>query len=332
MRYRKLGRTDIEVSVICQGCWSIVSEDMTWGGNVLEDSIAAVRASYDAGVNFFDTAEAYGDGESEEILARALEGRRKDVVIATKVSPGSHEPKKLKAACEESLRRLRTDCVDLYQLHWPSRDVPLAETLGAMEELKAGGMIRAVGVSNFGVSFMAELLSAGRVESNQLPYSLLWRPIEFEVQPLCVENELSILCYSSICQGLLTGKFASPDEVPDGRARTRLFSRDRLHSRHGEGGCEAEAFKAIAKIREICRSIKAPMAAVALAWLLSREGVASAIVGGRNAAQARDNAAAGDLELLDDVVEALSKATEEVKRRTGANCDLWQSDSRMERA
>ena len=332
MKYRKLGRTDVEVSVICQGCWSIVTEDFTWGGNVLEDSIAAIRASLDAGVNFFDTAEGYGPGgESEEILSKALEGARRDVVIATKVSPEHFEPRKLKAACEASLRRLKTEYIDLYQLHWPSPSVPVAETLGVMEELKAAGKIRAIGVSNFGVSYMRELLEVGRAESNQLPYSLLWRPIEHEVRHQCVANDISILCYASICQGLLTGKFASADDVPAGRARTRLFSRDRPHSRHKEGGCEAEVFKAVAEIRDICKSISQPMARVSLAWLLAQKPVASAVVGGRNAEQARQNAKAGDLELSADVVAALSAATENVKERVGANCDLWQTDSRMER-
>jgi aryl-alcohol dehydrogenase-like predicted oxidoreductase len=332
MRYRKLGRTDIEVSVICQGCWSIVTEDTTWGGNALEDSIAAIRASLDAGVNFFDTAEGYGrEGESEEILAKALAGRRKDVVIATKVSPGRFAPRKLKAACDDSLRRLATDYIDLYQLHWPNPDVPIADTLEVMAQLRQAGKIRAIGVSNFGLSYMTELLEAGRAESNQLPYSLLWRPIEHEVQGWCAANDISILCYGSLCQGLLTGKFASADQVPVGRARTRLFSKDRPQSRHGQSGCEAEAFKAIAEIRHICKSINQPMAHASLAWLLAQQGVTSAIVGGRNPQQARDNAGAADLELSADVLEALSQAAEKVKNRIGTNCDLWQSNSRMER-
>jgi len=331
MRYRKLGHTDIEVSVICQGGWSIVSDDMTWGGNVLADSIAAIRASLDAGVNFFDTAEAYGDGESEEILAKALQGRRKDVVIATKVSPGHFEPRRLRAACDESLRRLRTDYIDLYQLHWPSGEIPIAETLGVMQGLQDAGKVRAIGVSNFGVSYMSDLLAAGRAESNQLAYSLLWRPIEHEVRRQCVDNNISILCYSSLCQGLLTGKFASADEVPDGRARTRLFSKDRPHSRHSEPGCEAEVFRAVEKIRGICESISEPMSRVALAWVIAQEGVASAVVGGRTAAQAGENARAAELDLSADVLAALAAATEEVKARVGANCDMWQSDSRMER-
>jgi aryl-alcohol dehydrogenase-like predicted oxidoreductase len=331
MRYRKLGRTDIEVSVICQGCWSLVGKDFNWGHNERSDSIAAIRASLDAGVNFFDTAEGYGRGEAEEILGEALGDRRKEAVVATKVSGRHLRPEEVGPACERSLRRLGTEYIDLYQIHWPRRDVPVADTLGAMERLRAEGKVRVLGVSNFGTSYMEELLSAGRVESNQLAYSLLWRPIENAVQPMCAENDLSILCYSPICQGLLTGKFATADDVPVLRARTRLFSSKRPEASHGEAGCEAEAFAAIDRIRGICESIGEPMGNVSMAWLLAQRGVASVIVGGRNAAQARDNAAAGDLELGDDVVASLTAATQDVKRCAGENCDMWEPASRMER-
>ena len=331
MKYRKLGRTDLDVSVVCQGCWSIIHKDPTWGGNDLNESISAIHTSLDAGVNFFDTAEMYGSGESEEILAKAFAGRRQEVVIADKVLTADLEPEKLKQACERSLRRLKSDYIDLYQIHWPSREVPVADSLAAMEQLKAEGKIRAIGVSNFGVSFLEEAVAAGGVETNQLCYNLLWRPIEHSVQPLCVENDIGVLCYSPICQGLLAGKFSSADEVPPGRARTRLFSRDHPQAVHDEHGCEAEAFQAIDEIRDICRSVGEPMGNVAMAWLLARPGVTSVVVGGRSAAQAAENAGAGDLELPVDVVEALSAATEKVKERAGTNCDFWQSATRMER-
>ena len=331
MKSRKLGQTDIEVSVVCQGCWSIVTQDHTWGGNELGDSIAAIQASLDAGVNFFDTAEGYGGGESEEILARALEGRRDEVVIASKVSANRLQPEKLRESCESALRRLRTDYIDLYQIHWPSADVPITESCGAMQELQDAGKVRAFGVSNFGVGYMDDLLPVARPESNQLGYSLLWRPIEFEVLPQCLANDVSVLCYSPIAQGLLTGKFASADDVPASRARTRLFSKDRPESRHADEGCEAEAFAAITEIRAICESIDRPMGAVALAWLIAQPGVASVIAGGRTAAQAAQNAAAGDLELDDDTLAKLAAATEAVKQHIGRNCDMWQSESRMEK-
>ena len=331
MEYRRLGNSDLNVSVICQGCWSLVSEDDTWGPNRLEDSIAAIHASLDAGVNFFDTAEVYGDGESEEILGRALEGKRQDVVIATKVMASRLRAKPLKAACEAGLRRLRSDYVDLYQIHWPNPDVPVDESLAAMEELHREGKVRHLGVSNFGVSFLNEALAAGRIVSNQLPYSLLWRAIEDGVQPLCAENQVSILAYSPLCQSLLTGKFSSPREVPDGRARMRVFSKDRSLSRHGENGCEEELFEALAAIREICESLGRPMNHAALAWLLARQAVASVVVGSRTAQQARQNAPACDLRLSEDTIAALDAAGEAVRKHLGGNPDPWQSDSRFER-
>ena len=237
MKYKTLGQTDIEVSVICQGCWSIVTHDTTWGPQDIRDSIEAVQASLDAGVNFFDTAEGYGGGESEQILGKALGTHRKDVVIASKVSVRHLEPATLKQHCETSLQNLGSDYIDLYQLHWPSAEVPLADTLGAMAELQQAGKVRAVGVSNFGVSYLSELLQIGRVESNQLACSLLWRPIECEV----------------------------------------------------------------------------------------------AIAGGRNADQATENAKAAEVELAPDILTALADATEPVKAYVGANADMWQTVSRMER-
>jgi aryl-alcohol dehydrogenase-like predicted oxidoreductase len=337
MKYRRLGRSDIEVSVVCHGCWSIVSGDANWGPQNVEDSIAGIRASLDAGVNFFDTAEVYGGGESEEILARALDERRKEVIIASKVGTktgipaGERAAERIRASCEASLRRLGSDYIDLYQIHWPSPGLNMAEATGALEELKAAGKIRAAGVSNFGASYLADLPPDGPLESNQLCYSLLWRAIEHAVQPRCVEKHLSILCYSPLCQGLLTGKFAGANDVPPERARMRLFSSGRPHTRHGEDGCEAKTFEAIAAIGRICNSAGVTMGEASLGWLLRRDGVVSAIAGARNARQARQNAGAGEVELSDDVIEALTAATEPVKARVGVNADFWQSESRMEK-
>ena len=330
MRYRRLGRTDMEVSVICQGGWSIAG-GRTWGHQDRGDSVAAIRAALDSGINFFDTAEAYGAGESERIFGEVLAGRRKEVILATKVAREHLRARQVKRCCTDSLRRLRTDYIDLYQVHWPNPDVPLAETMEAMEQLRAEGKVRAVGVSNFGAGYLAELLDLGRVEANQVCYSLLWRAVEHEIQPLCAAGNVSILCYSPLCQGLLTGKFATPDDVPAGRARMRLFSGDRPESRHGGPGCEELMFEAIGRVRRISEGLGRPMAQVALAWLLGRAGVASVIAGGRSARQVRENAAAGDLELPAEAVERLAEAAEPLKARVGTNADLWQSDSRMER-
>jgi aryl-alcohol dehydrogenase-like predicted oxidoreductase len=162
-----------------------------------------------------------------------------------------------------------------------------------------------------------------------LPYSLLWRAIEYEIQQECVKKSIGILCYSPLAQGLLTGKFSSPDEVPAGRARIRFFSSDRPLARHGEPGCEDKVFAAIEQIRAICGEIGQPMANVALAWLLHQPGVTSAIAGARRPDQIRQTAQAVALALSPEIVSRLAEATEEVKRAIGPNPDMWQATSRF---
>ncbi|MCX7887555.1 MAG: aldo/keto reductase [Verrucomicrobiae bacterium] len=331
MRYRKLGQTDLNISVICLGTWSAATRDPFWDGQDRRDSLRAIWAALDAGVNFFDTAPAYGNGESEEILGEALGKHRQEVIVATKVAPTDLEPDKIRLSCHRSLRALRTDYIDLYQIHWPSKTLPLEPAWQTLQQLQREGKIRYVGVSNFGVSFLHELLGFAQPVSNQLPYSLLWRAIEFEIQPLCVAKQIGILCYSPLAQGLLTGKFASPDEVPEKRARTRLFSSGRKMTRHGEPGCEAETFEALRRIREVAEKNREPMGRVALAWLLAQPGVACLIAGARNAAQARENAAAAELQLDTETLAELSEITEPLKQKLGPNADPWEHVSRMEK-
>jgi aryl-alcohol dehydrogenase-like predicted oxidoreductase len=175
-------------------------------------------------------------------------------------------------------------------------------------------------------------LRTGRpvAQSNQVAYSLLWRPIEREVLPLCCAHGVGILCYSPLCQSLLTGRYARAEDVPAKRARNRLFSKDRPHSRHGEAGCELETFEALARIREIGLRAGVEMDRLALAWLVGRQGVLAAIPGARTADQARRCASAADIELPPDVVAELDAATDPVKQRLGTNADMWESPSRME--
>ena len=327
MQYRRLGRTDIEVSTVCMGCWAIAGGD-TWGDQDEADAVDAIHASLDAGVNFFDTAEAYGRGTSEQLLAKGLGERRKDVVIATKVI-GDLTPRSVRAACEGSLKSLNTDVIDLYQIHWPRHDVPIQDTLGEMTRLRDEGKIRVPGVSNFGPQDLSEALSCARVESDQVAYSLLWRALEFALQPACVEHEVSILCYSPLAMGLLTGKWRTPEDVPDGRSRTRLFDSARTGARHGEPGCEEEVFHAIGKIREVADGLGEPMGNVALAWLLAMPGVTSVLAGARNVEQARMNARAAQLVLGEDVVTHLAEVGEAVRDKIGVNMDPWQGESRI---
>ncbi len=328
MQHRRLGGTDIEVSTVAMGCWAIVGGG-TWGPQDEKNSLAAIETALEVGITFFDTAEAYGNGRSEEMLGQVLRGRWDQVVISSKVSPANQRPADLKAACEASLRRLQTECIDLYQMHWPNWDVPIEETLGAMEELKAEGKIRVVGCSNFGPKDLADLLAHGRAEVDQVAYNMLFRAVESKLQPLCVEHGVSILPYSPMAQGLLTGKFASADDVPDSRARTRHFSSSRPGTSHDEAGAEKETFEAIEAVRSISEQIGAPMAQVALAWLLAQPAVPSVLAGARNPEQVRTNAGAADLELPQDALERLSRATDPLKQRMGAHADMWRTGTRI---
>jgi aryl-alcohol dehydrogenase-like predicted oxidoreductase len=326
MKYRPLGTSDVNVSTIALGCWAFVDE-ANWGSQEKEDTIAAIQTALDEGINFFDTAEAYGDGRAEELLGEALGGRRDDAIIATKVVSGKLSRNDVLNACERSLKRLSTDVIDLYQIHWPYHETPLEETLAAMDELKQAGKIRMIGVSNFFDRDLTESTSLTGIMTNQMPYSLVWRAVEHRCQPLCVDQDVSIICYSPLMHGLLNGKFRSTDDLPVARRRTRLFSKDHPQAIHGEKGAEKEAFEALDRIREICSEAGVEMGQAALAWLLTRPATDSAIVGARNADQVRQNAAAGDLDLGEDVIDQLTEATDALKEKIGLYPDPWRGTS-----
>jgi myo-inositol catabolism protein IolS len=325
MEYRKLGTSDLDVSVITMGCWALAG-GRVWGDQDEAAAIDALRTAVDVGVNFFDTAEAYGNGRSEELLGRAFKGMRDDVVIATKVSNSNLRPEDLRQSCEDSLRRLDTDYIDVYYIHWPNWEIPLADTMGKMARLKEEGKIRFVGCSNFGKQDLKALLDVDHVEVNQVAYSLLFRAIEYDIVPLCKEHQVSIAPYSPLMHGILTGKFGTIEDIPDGRARTRHFSSDRPMTRHRQEGAEAETAQALADIQKICEEAGLPMVKVALAWLLERPGVTTVIAGARNPEQIKSNAEAASLELPTDVVEALTKATEPLKAKLGPNADMWETE------
>jgi myo-inositol catabolism protein IolS len=328
MKYKKLGPTDIVVSVLGLGTWSF-SGNKYWGAQDDQISISTVHAALDAGINFFDTAETYGEGRSESVLAQALVGRRDNTVVATKVTPRHLDAANLIAACEGSLRRLNTDRIDLYQIHWPNHDVHIDETVEAMQKLMTQGKIRSIGVCNFGIQDLSGILKITNCASNQLPYSLLWRGVENEIQPFCVKNGVGILCYSSLAQGLLTGRYATADEVPEGLASTRIFSKHRKNTDHNEVGCENEAFSAIEEIKQVTEEIGYSMATVSLSWLLQQSGVVAALVGAREPKEIQSNLPATDLVLPKETLERLKAATEVVKGHLGCNCDMWKVPSRM---
>lgn len=328
MQTKMLGQSSLNVSTYALGCWSFAG-GRYWGNQDESLSIATVNAALDAGINFFDTAEAYETGTSERVLGKALRGQRHKAIIATKVAANHLAAADVVAVCEESLRNLQTDTIDLYLIHWPNWNVPLAETVGALQQLKSQGKIREIGVCNFGVQDLTEMLELYPIVTNQLPYNLLWRVIERQILPVCLAHDVGLMCYSPLAQGLLTGRYATASEVPDGLARTRHYSSHRAESVHGEAGTEAEVFAALAEIKRIATDLGQPMAAVALAWLRQQPGVATILVGARSPEELQWNLPALDLQLTPDVLQELNRVTEPVKEKLGDNPDMWFVPSRM---
>lgn len=326
MRHVELGNTGIQVSRLVLGCWGITS-DFHWKDRDEDDSVGAIEAALELGVNFFDTAEMYADGESEKLLGRALRNHRDRAVIASKVAPDSMRPEQIRSACEASLLRLGTDHLDLYQTHWfADREVPVLDSWGALLDLKREGKVRAVGVCNAGVEDLRTLESLEIPVTNQLPYNLLWRALEFSIHPACRERGLGILAYSPLLHGLLAGQFDGADAVPDSRARSRHFSSNRPLARHGEAGQEQLTFETIDRVRGIAHELGRPIGEVALGWLDARPGVTGIIAGARNRQQLQRNVEGLQTPLPSDAVEALDQATESLKQALGPNPDMWQGE------
>jgi aryl-alcohol dehydrogenase-like predicted oxidoreductase len=313
MEYRRLGRSDLQVSVISLGCWPF-SGGM-WGDVDDKESIATVHWCLDHGVNFLDTAEAYGDGRSEEVVGRALKGRRDKAIVATKVSHDYSKEGVMKAAAG-SLRRLQTDYIDLYQIHGPSPKVPFSETMEALLKLKEQGKIRCIGVSNFDMPQMKEALQSARFESLQPPYSLLWRHIEGDILPFCRGNEIGVIAYSPLVQGLLTGKFTKESKLPEGDVRNRcvLF----------KGEPFERSLEVVEALRKIAKAHGKTIGQAALNWLIAQPGVTSAIVGAKRPSQIEENAGAADWRLSEHELQQLRRLSEPVMALVKNEKWMWK--------
>ena len=329
MEKRTIGESGIQATVYALGCMPL-GGGSGWGQESEAEGIATVHAALDLGITILDTAESYNDGRSEEILGKALVGRRDGVILATKISPQNTRPATLREHCEASLTRLRTDYIDLYQVHWPIREHSVPDALATIEDLQSEGKIGAIGVSNHGVQDLGEVLATGTpIVSNQLHYNLLSRAIEAEIVPLCQEHQIDVIAYMPMLQGLLVGLYDRPEQVPPFRARTRHFRPDRAEaSRHGELGAEEETFAALARIQDIASDLGVPMVGVALAWVAAQPFVSTVLVGSRKADQLRVNvgaALAAREKLSLSVVNDLHEATEALRLKLGDNPDYWQS-------
>lgn len=331
-----LGDSDLSVTPICVGCWQFndgeMSGDRTWNGQPYAMSKSIVDTALELGINFFDTAEAYLN--SEGVVGRLFEGRRQGVVLASKFGYGANKKTgytalDIEQALTASLERLRTDYLDLYQVHWPTViDENLEEVVKELERQKSLGRIRYYGVSNFGKTDLEKFIAAGgKPITNQVLYNLLARGCEYEMLPYSVEKGISILAYSPLQQGLLSGKYLKSEDVPEGRRRNRLFSSSSTSlSRHGEEGCETELFTAIGELKTICDERNISMPSVSLSWLLKQKGLSSVIVGAASPEQITANTKFTDISAEMD--STLKDITEPIKVALGTNCDLWAEKSR----
>ncbi len=288
---RPLGKSEIRISPIVMGMWQAGKE--MWSGIDDQETRRAVRAAFDAGINAFDTAEMYGKGHSERMLAAATADIRSQVAYMTKVFSNHLQYDQVIAACHRSLKNLKTDYIDLYQIHWPSgswgsRPVPIEETMRALNDLKSQGKIRAIGVSNFSRAQIEEAARFGTIDSLQPPYSLFWRQVEKDAMPYCATNRVTVLAYSPMAQGILAGRFGAQPAFAkeDHRKGHRLFQPD-IYPRVGE---------ALERLRPIAGRNRFTLGQLALAWVISHPGVC-AIAGARNAEQAAENARAAALSL-----------------------------------
>ena len=318
MELRSLGTSEVQMSPIIMGTWQAGKE--MWVGIDDSETIKALRAAFDAGITSIDTAEYYGHGHSERVIGEALAKVRDQVVYATKVFANHLKYDQVMEACRRSLENLGTDYIDLYQIHWPAGSwgteyVPIEETMGALNDLKEQGKIRAIGVSNFSRAQLEEAAGYGRIDSLQPPYSLFWRQVEKDARPYCIKNNITILAYSAMAQGLLTGKFGLNHKFARGdhRSKNKLFKPENFE----------RIQQALDRLRPIAERNGIGLGQLALGWLIAQPNTC-AIAGARNAEQVRQNASAGEILLSAVDLEEIDHIGRSVTDHLDDNPVMWE--------
>ena len=327
MEYRKLGNTDLKISAITFGAWA--AGGWMWGGSDSNHAIKAIRDAYENGVTSIDTAPIYGMGASEKIVGEAIKDIPRDKVqlltkfgmrwdldkgefyFQSKDNDGKEVDiykyagkESVKKEVENSLKRLGTDYIDLYQIHWPDVTTPIQETFEAVAELIQEGKVRHAGVCNYSVEQMKEAEKYVNVVSNQVPFSMVNRDIEKEIVPFCRENGKSILAYSPMERGLLTGKMKRGQEFDKGdhRADNPYFTDESIS--------KTNAF--LEKIRPLAKEKNATLAQLVLKWTIERPGITIALAGARNSEQSVQNAAAADVALSSKDIDFINAELEKI--------------------
>ncbi|MGM4983525.1 MULTISPECIES: aldo/keto reductase [Rhizobium] len=305
MQYRTLGKTGIKVSPYCLGAMMFGAA----GNPDHDEGIRIIHKALDAGINFIDTADAYSRGESEEIVGKALKGRRDNIVLATKAHiPMGDDPNQqgnsrrwLMRAVEDSLRRLQTDHIDLFQIHRPAPDTDIEETLSALTDLMRAGKVRAIGSSTFPVSeiieaqWIAERRGLARFRTEQPPYSILNRGIEREVLPACERYGMGAMVWSPLAMGMLTGRYRKGEPQPDS-GRARRFPKQMSDERR---------LDAVEQLIPLAQEAGLPLAHMALGFVMAHPGVTSAIIGPRKMEHFDDLLAASEVRLTDEILDQI---------------------------
>ncbi len=322
MEYRQLGETGVQLSAITFGAWAIGG--WMWGGSDRKEAVKAIQASYAEGVTSIDTAPAYGQGLSEEIVAEAIQGIPRDKVqLLTKfglrwdVKEGEFFFKSKDAAgndldiyklaskasvikeCEDCLRRLKTDYIDLFQIHWADPSTPIADTMEALTLLQQQGKIRAAGVCNYSKAQMIEAEQSIKLASDQVPYSMVLRDIEKELVPYCLDKKKSIIAYSPLQRGLLTGKIKPGYQFSEGDTRegNRFYTEESIN--------KTNAF--LETLKPLAIAKQASLAQLVIRWTIEQPAVTVALVGARNAEQAVQNAKAIDVKLAKEEIAFINQ-------------------------
>lgn len=327
MDYVTLGTSNVKVTRIIFGAWAIGG--WMWGGADRKDAIKAIHQSLDLGLSSIDTAPAYGFGLSEEIVGEAIKGVRDEVQILTKYglvwdkkigefyfSTINNEGKPISMhkyagkenviyECEQSLRRLKTEYIDLYQIHWPDPSTPIEETMEAVTRLMKDGKIRAAGVCNYSVEEMKIAQTSINLASNQVPYSMVRRDIENDLVPWCIEHKKSILAYSPLQRGLLTGKFKIGHQFGPGDTRpdTPWFKEKNM----------IKTNKFLEEITPLARSKNATIAQLVLRWTMQMPGITTVLAGARDARQVKDNAGALNFTLSEEEMQEINLKLEKLE-------------------
>ena len=312
MKYTQLGQTSLQVSRVCYGTWQFGGD---WGSYDEQVAQSAIRKALDLGINFFDTAQAYGFGVSERVLGRALQSelksQRDKIVIATKGGLRMQDDtlvrdasaKWLRLGVEQSLRNLGIETIDLYQVHWPDAYTPFEETAGALDKLVQEGKIRYVGVSNYDAGQMAAFEKTRKIDTLQPPYHLFRRDIEAEVLPYCQEHEIGVLVYGPLAHGLLGGKY-SP--------QTTFGSDDwRSDSPAFQGELFEKNLAVVARLKDLAGDLGITVAQLSIAWVLANPAVDVAIVGARRPDQLAQTAPAADVELSEEILAEVEQIMQE---------------------